>query len=361
MVLSNIRIQGFRGLKNLRISKMGKITVFVGRNNVGKSACLEAICLLLSGKNEFNDALGNDLIKRTTLSRSRDSLAWKYLIHKDYEKAIISSSGSNASTNKNGAYVVVSSEFERKKIEESAWVNFVIKNKTEMAKFRYHDIDERHIEVSNTMTAHYRGKSDSVAKLFSIGRRVHKVAASSTNHNDDGSKTLFLPNIYATEVDLHDMVAKTTRLHKSLSSLSAKISNFMDLRKVEDHLRIFYNDGSSMPFFTLGDGIKASVIATLAINAVNDGTIIMEEPENFLHPGLLNNLISELVLAANSHSAQIFLSTHSIELLEHLLERDSDVSVVQLNELDGVVEARVMDRNSAREQIEELGIDLRGV
>ena len=361
MVLSNIRIQGFRGLNDLKIDKMNAITVFTGKNNVGKSACLEAICLLMSGKNEFDDALGNDLIKTIIYRRATNPMAWTYLIHKGSERAFITSSEEESNTGKSETSIVVSDVIE-KTISESVLKNFLRKRESAKEDLFY-TRPSRHsqIEINSRIVVHYKGKTDTVAEVFTVDRTSHKVAASSHNSGDGGAKVLFLPNAGTTEVGLHDMAAKSKGLHQALDSLSTKIANFKDLRKVEDHLRIFYNDGSNMPFFTMGDGIKASIIATLAIHAVDDGTIIMEEPENFLHPGLLNNLIDELILAADSRGTQIFLSTHNIELLERLLERNPDISVVQLNELDGAVKARVMNRQMAWEQLEELGMDLRGV
>ena len=142
MVLSSIRIQGFRGLKDLNIDKMNKITTFVGRNNMGKSACLEAICLLQSGKNEFDDALGNDLIKQIMLSKSRDPMAWNYLIHKDKAQAIIAGSESNAGTDNNESHVIVSRELYIDEVEKKAQRKFIRKRSEELEKFRYRDIDE---------------------------------------------------------------------------------------------------------------------------------------------------------------------------------------------------------------------------
>ena len=42
----SIRIQNFRGLKDLTIENLGRVNLLVGANNVGKTSVLEALALL---------------------------------------------------------------------------------------------------------------------------------------------------------------------------------------------------------------------------------------------------------------------------------------------------------------------------
>ena len=360
MDLSNITIQGFRGLDNLTIEHMNRITVFVGRNNVGKSACLEAICLLKSGKDRFRDALGNDLIKPIIFRKTKDQMAWDYLIHKGNKQTHISGYEKN---DKKKISVTVLRDNIKKTVDKS--ISSELREKR--SRLLDDSLEYRHRrrsdewDIINRGSVYYKGEVESVAELFTIGGRPHiETASNYRNEEEYDTKTLFLTNSEHIEVVLHDRLAQTKKLHNALDSLSATISKFKDLRKVEDHLRIFYND-NSMPFFAMGDGIKASIISTLTIHAIGRGTVIMEEPENFLHPGLLNNLVHEMVLAARSHKAQFFLSTHSTELLEYLLDSGStDITVIQLNELNGIVSACIMDRETAQKRMKGIGIDLRG-
>lgn len=220
-------------------------------------------------------------------------------------------------------------------------------------------------DLNIRLAAHYIGESEVVAEMWESNiLKLRKIIASShpavKNH---GTRTLFLPNIHGIEVKLHDLIAHTKELHTAIDSMISKISNFKDLRKVEDHLRVFYKNDTNMPFFTMGDGTKAVIISTLAVHAINEGTIIMEEPENFLHPGLLNRFVNELILATKSDKMQIFLSTHSMELLEFLLTEvaDLDISIVQLNEFEGEIDAQVLNQTKALKKLNELGMDLRDI
>jgi len=117
-----------------------------------------------------------------------------------------------------------------------------------------------------------------------------------------------------------------------------------------------------MPLDTMGDGFKVNLLITMASHALQNGVLMIEEPENYLHPGLMFHLIEELFISCKEHKIQIFVSTHSDEFIKYTLEnaKDLDVSIIKLNKLDDEVEAEVYKKEHALENIEKLSIDLRG-
>ena len=48
-MLSKLRIDGFRGIRDLEIDRLSQVNLIVGDNNCGKTSMLEAIQLLRSG------------------------------------------------------------------------------------------------------------------------------------------------------------------------------------------------------------------------------------------------------------------------------------------------------------------------
>lgn len=47
-MISSVRIQGFRALKNFKMEKLGRINLLVGKNNTGKTSVLEGLYLLVT-------------------------------------------------------------------------------------------------------------------------------------------------------------------------------------------------------------------------------------------------------------------------------------------------------------------------
>ena len=48
LALPSLEIHNFRGLRELKISRLGRANLIVGKNNVGKTSVLEAVCLYTS-------------------------------------------------------------------------------------------------------------------------------------------------------------------------------------------------------------------------------------------------------------------------------------------------------------------------
>lgn len=63
MKLEEIEINNYRCIDHFKMDSIKPITIFVGRNNTGKSSLLESASLLCSGKNCWYDSIGDDLLK----------------------------------------------------------------------------------------------------------------------------------------------------------------------------------------------------------------------------------------------------------------------------------------------------------
>ena len=74
-----VEISGFRGADKITLDKLGQINILVGKNNVGKSSCLEAISLLSSGSSGFRNAFDENSLERVLSRRVRHNSELKYL------------------------------------------------------------------------------------------------------------------------------------------------------------------------------------------------------------------------------------------------------------------------------------------
>jgi AAA15 family ATPase/GTPase len=71
-MLNRIKIENFKGIKYCEISDLGKVNVFVGRNDSGKSSILDALCLIRSAFNPrlFYELIPHILLRRKAVERS---------------------------------------------------------------------------------------------------------------------------------------------------------------------------------------------------------------------------------------------------------------------------------------------------
>ncbi len=76
----SFRVKNFRCFKDLQINDLGRVNLIAGKNNVGKTALLEAM-YLLSGNRSLKTLLRRSVAIRTRFSReeeedARSSISW---------------------------------------------------------------------------------------------------------------------------------------------------------------------------------------------------------------------------------------------------------------------------------------------
>ncbi len=78
-----------------------------------------------------------------------------------------------------------------------------------------------------------------------------------------------------------------------------------------------------------GDGIKSFVSTFLSLKYHEKNLILIDEPESFLHPPLARQ-IGEIIGETTSDNKQIFITTHSSEILKGILSKSKDVNVIRI-------------------------------
>ena len=91
------------------------------------------------------------------------------------------------------------------------------------------------------------------------------------------------------------------------------------LRGIETSIETTRNDGNISTDINLsmqGSGIQniASMVCAL-IFSPKETTIIIEEPENFLHPRSIETMVDLFNYAVNELNKQVIITTHSFDLL----------------------------------------------
>ncbi|RLF21340.1 MAG: hypothetical protein DRN15_11370 [Thermoprotei archaeon] len=146
---------------------------------------------------------------------------------------------------------------------------------------------------------------------------------------------------------------------------------FRDLSIIKEngeHKLMFLTEYGPLPLAALGDGylslLRLVFIHTLA---GREGVLLMEEPETSLHPGYMA-LYSRICLSfIRELGQQIFMSTHSLELIRYLLmeaeEYDmlEDIKIFHLKKEDNRNCVREYGGVEALRELEELYEDLRGI
>lgn len=78
-----------------------------------------------------------------------------------------------------------------------------------------------------------------------------------------------------------------------------------------------------------GDGIKSFITNYIALHMNDKNILLLDEPEAFLHPPLAKQL-GEIIAYSSDNNKQIFISTHSVDLLKGILNVNKDINIIRI-------------------------------
>jgi len=155
-----------------------------------------------------------------------------------------------------------------------------------------------------------------------------------------------------------------------------KVSKIIQDIKIIDKNVLFSKDNNEIflinmknfekiPFYIQGYGFKKLTIL-LSLISQKDKIILVEEPENHLHPGYLIKFVKILIDLYKEYNLQFFFTTHSREFIEYIIEylsmvpeAQKDFKLFQLTKEDQKITYKELNYEEAQHMIENLYLDLR--
>lgn len=156
------------------------------------------------------------------------------------------------------------------------------------------------------------------------------------------------------------------------------IGDFIREKRLAENLKtftldylVFEEDGEKyqIPFEFMGDGFKSVVglLWELMDDEVENEIVLIEEPENHMHPGYTRQVIYFLIQLAQEEDVQLFITTHNSDFIngffnENLTEDQceylkEEFSLIRM-EKDA---AQVLNYETAESDLKDLHLDLRGI
>ena len=402
--IDNLSVRNYRCISKMQLDKFSPITVFVGRNNTGKSALLEAIALVATAKSSWCDSLGDDLIEPIIDRRGGMQFA-DMMIKIGEQSAELSATNdkglttveiakdtvnlSEALSSQIAAAVAermetITEDYSRRIRRASEDSDISLRGLEEI----YREIDtylhsimkeamlyvgcydeNGEIRYALVLGQEWRDRFRRISRglgeraLFRMPYPIENIIRSSPKEK---SNTIFLltPTIQYLK-ELQRRLARSGELLSVIDRMRRKISYFQDIREVKDDFLVFLKGlDRSVPLAAMGDGFRAKLAILSAISTVREGIALMEEPETRLHPGYMSSVVNEIVTAADHGNLQFFLSTHNLEFIELMLEENVElVRIVRMyrQEDKAEIDYEVLEGQEAKENLKQLKLDLRGV
>lgn len=384
--IDTLHIENFRAIGSLDYAPR-QLNIICGKNNTGKSALLDAI--FLNGTGEYNT-------ERVFLSDDRENL-----IKVNEEKSTIISNLNNVTIynsldvckkedqktydhirdyiiemriNQMEEYI---KDFEDNDDVREAYIELIfesfdytmITSDLSYQVIPYNLTDRRTILEQIKLITGRSKNSKYQDRKFAFGiSRIFSPLTLSKQKN--GSLKEIVPPIIKVshEEKLYPEEMEDDEIHL-LEQFIKEHNLVLNLERLTQN-NILYRRGDeieTIPISAHGDGFITLLSLFHYLRKSQDGILLIEEPENHLHPEYLAIFIETLFTYAPKLNVQVFMTTHSYDLIQTALdypEDDAEKELLLISKMtsDGeTIEKYDYTVDEGRRVTEELKLDLRGI
>lgn len=117
----------------------------------------------------------------------------------------------------------------------------------------------------------------------------------------------------------------------------------------------------------MGDGFKSIIglLWELKRRGSQNNVILLEEPENHMHPGYINTLVKFLIQISREEKLQLFITTHNIDFISEFFEKEGKDKEYLKEEFQVMLMqenlTQTLSYETAKRDLNELHVDLRGL
>ena len=368
--LDSISIKQFRGLRELQLEGLGRVNLFVGANNSGKTSVLEAISVFCSPL---------DPVEWLNTSRRRETsgsgvpivrlapLRWLFPQTADQQ----------------------SEQFYKGRVEIYATGNIpvqsVVADYQELAGvpdedtlqrsrqlMRSREPDETYLGAELQVDAGIRVGSlfsdvEHIQASFVLWETFSFLARQRELKQSSVRVRTITPVSHRTERNLVERYSRTVLKNERetvlelIQQFDSAITDIQVLDTGFSGLYLTHKKTGVTPVSALGDGVRRAVAMALTVPQVANGVLLIDEIETAIHVSVLNEVYHWLYQACQRYNVQMFATTHSLDAVDALLKAHSAATedlVTYRLDLSGKPAKRfsgeILDRLR-----DELGLDVR--
>ncbi|EPZ37452.1 hypothetical protein C289_2503 [Anoxybacillus ayderensis] len=324
-----VEIKNFKSLNHLVLSDLGRINLFGGKNNVGKTTLLEALFL-------FFDRLNPNMLLRQYNWRGvagmpirSDTMFAPIFFNFDLSKII-----QIKIVREHGAEEVMSLRFK----DENQHVFSVPVRMDERS-------GSSNESIQSLVEIEYKDAKRKEEDLFhffintngGFGMQVVQAKFKEEQHAYFlGSKIPFHPVETAVRYGELDIRGEAEQLLPYLQTIEPRLRNLVSIALPNGESMLYGDIGlvKKVPIAYMGDGLSRLLTILLAISYTRNGVVFIDEIENGFHYSTMPKIWDILMKAANDYDCQIFATTHSYECLSSAVtgisEKKDDFRYIRL-------------------------------
>ena len=327
--LPDLRIKGFRGIKDSLISRLGRVTLLAGKNGTGKTTILEAVKAyaargrhsalvdLLYGREEIVRGFDEEL-RRELSAPNWEALFYGRTLVPDLQMSIGPANGDQvniqttlaptqlglrfAGSQPSGAVLLIQVTFQEFLQEFSTLPN--VRRDRQRPFFGQGELPPE---------AQCESLGPGLPSSSQLARFWDKVALT-----DEESRAVEALNlIYSNRVERTAMIGDDIGASSSMG------------RRPVVKLR---DENSPVPLQSLGDGAVRLFGVALALANSKDGFLLIDEAENGIHHSIQRDFWTMILKAAHQNNVQVLATTHSWDCVAGFA-----MAATEIEEVDGAL------------------------
>lgn len=376
--LDHLTIHRFRGLRDLNLNSLGKINLFVGINNSGKTSVLEAIstyCRPLDPLEWLRAA------RRREIKSSRkpilDAVEWLFPHYQDeltieffQGETSISGEGEFPIRKSSAIYQAFEGVWQESNDEGYPYEQDLIHDSLLELDTPSFDLTKRGAEIELKVTDISRIFTEQELSrkfiLWENERSITKQKRTSTMLPVE-TITPFSHRIELLEVEMLSeaiLQGVKTEVINLLQIMDAGILDLEILSRsgIRPSLYIEHKNLGLAPLSVFGDGVRRLLFIALALIKVRGGVLLIDELETAIHTEALQSSFSWLVQLCLDLNIQLFATTHSLEVVDNLIAATTSIEnlvLYRLEQKEYKTHAIRLDGNRLKRLREDVGQEVR--
>ncbi len=280
LLLDSLEIKGYRCFEHLTIEKLGRVNLIVGKNNVGKTALLEALWIWASNQRRFDQIFGlyevlekRDEVSEEEPSSHEDAMAIRNIVF-NYP------------------------DFEGEKVKKEIKIgngNYLLITLSSNGNFEP-PIRKKEVSFSSTQS-HFPFEFISTSG-FSNNKLLDFWDYVERNIQED--KVVEAINI------INKQVVDVRFSRHTFTNASASPIPIVRLKDAKERI----------PLKSLGEGMNRLLGIALALVNCKNGILMIDEIESGLHYSVLPDVWKLIFKTAEELNVQVFATTHSKDCIE---------------------------------------------
>ena len=359
-MLTSLFIRNFRGIREGKIDNIGEVNILLGPNNSGKSTILESIYLASTAMSPM-DMLGRnrkEYLSTRRVSRNYtfvDSFWYRY---KTDEAITLFFKVDETRTFLFEAYKEGNNAFTYLKFKPKEYYS---RPGTDLNWYVHNTIAGKPSYGSRTRSI----TSEEISNKHKIPLSVLDRFVNLLSHS------LLIDSFISNRFELIEEKLWFRITNERTDKKITKIINSCYDTRIENFSYFKIGPGYSLAALLpthsvrideIGDGARMAVAMLALTFLTKNGILLFEEPENHQHIRALEKIMRALFEVSRMQKTQIFISTHSLELAERIvnlsIEMNLDLTVHGLTLEKGKLQVRSIKKQDAKNLL-AVGEDLR--